>query len=165
MVTEPTSISDPIAEVAAKAHLSSLKFFSEKNLWVGAFLGGPLVAGYMIARNFSALGEPARATNTWRVVLPLTVILFAGIAMIPEDVNIPNFVFSMSYALLSVHFLKKYQGHQLALHKEAGGVNYSWWMVVGISLLGALVIGLAFALLFLSADLLSDPGVVNELWD
>ncbi|HLM58786.1 MAG TPA: hypothetical protein VK422_21965 [Pyrinomonadaceae bacterium] len=39
--------------------------YSDKFIWVGCGLGGPLVAGYIIAQNFEAFGKRESAVVTW----------------------------------------------------------------------------------------------------
>ncbi len=158
-------ISDPIAEVAAKAKAASARVYLSKNIWVGAFLGGPLVAGYMIARNFNTFEERQKSVNTWRVVIPLSMVIFYLSSLIPENVNFPSIILSLMYAGISVHYMKKYQGHHVALHLEHGGAAYSWGRVIAVSLLGILLTGLFFAAIFASAELAGDGELLEDVRD
>ena len=66
------------------------KIYKDRAFWVGTFLGGPLVAGYLFSENFKSLGQPEKVKPTWIITIIATVVIFGGIFMIPENINIPN---------------------------------------------------------------------------
>lgn len=41
----------------------TVKIYKDRAIWAGTFLGGPLVAGYLIAENFKVFNEKKRATT------------------------------------------------------------------------------------------------------
>jgi len=41
------------------------KVYRDKTIYVGTFLGGPLVAGYLIAQNFKTFNEQDNIKKTW----------------------------------------------------------------------------------------------------
>lgn len=51
----------------------SKKIYKDKAIWVGTFLGGPLVAGYFIAENFKVFGEYGKAKKTWIYAILTTI--------------------------------------------------------------------------------------------
>ena len=53
------------------------KLYRDKAIWVGTFIGGPLVAGYLIASNYKKLGEDKNAMKCWGYALGSTMILLA----------------------------------------------------------------------------------------
>jgi hypothetical protein len=54
------------------------KIYSEKNIWRATFLGGPLVAGYLLAENFKAFNEPEKVRKTWIIAVLATIIIFSA---------------------------------------------------------------------------------------
>ena len=49
------------------------KIYKDPALLLGAFFGGPLAAGYMIAGNFKAFGRPDKAKKTWLFTILATI--------------------------------------------------------------------------------------------
>ncbi|MGB3453203.1 MAG: hypothetical protein WBA59_05210 [Moheibacter sp.] len=52
------------------------KIYKDKAIWVGTFLGGPLVAGYYIAENFKAFNDSKKAKKTWFFAILSTIAIF-----------------------------------------------------------------------------------------
>ena len=52
------------------------KIYSNRLIELGTLLGGPLVAGYLIAENFKTLNEPEKVKITWIFSILATVIIF-----------------------------------------------------------------------------------------
>lgn len=115
------------------------KIFKERAFWVGTFLGGPLVAGYLFSENFKAFGEKEKITPTWIIAIIVTIVVFGIAFMIPENVNFPNQLIPIAYSAIAYGLFKKYQENQSNEHIESGGQFYSWWRVIGISIIGILI--------------------------
>jgi hypothetical protein len=62
-----------------------IKLYSSKAISGATFLGGPLVAGYLIGENFKALDKPNEGRNSLIIGIISTIILFGGIFMVPEN--------------------------------------------------------------------------------
>ena len=127
------------------------KIFKEKAFWVGTFLGGPLVAGYLFSQNFKVFGEKDKITPTWIIAIIVTIVVFGIAFIIPENINIPNQLIPIAYSAFAYGLFKKYQENQSNEHIESGGQFYSWWRVIGISIIGLLItvipiFGTAFAM-------------------
>jgi hypothetical protein len=43
------------------------KLYKDKAIWIGTFIGGPLVAGYLIAENYKKLGQDKNASKSWGI--------------------------------------------------------------------------------------------------
>jgi hypothetical protein len=112
------------------------KIYSDRAVWFGSFVGGPLVAGYFIAENFKVFGDTQKANKTWFITIIGTIIIFGGFFLIPENVKIPPVVIPLSYTSLAYYFTLHFQRNAINNHVQTGGVLFSWWRVVGISLLG-----------------------------
>ena len=100
---------------------SERKIYKERAIWLGTFFGGPLAAGYIIAENFKAFDRPDNAKKTWLCTILATIIIFAGIFSIPEDIQIPNQLIPLIYTGIAILILRYYQGKQIQSHFKSGG--------------------------------------------
>jgi hypothetical protein len=55
------------------------KIYTDRLIWAGTFLGGPLVAGYLIAENFKVFNEPNKVKLTWIYAIIATIVIFGGV--------------------------------------------------------------------------------------
>ena len=69
------------------------KIYKEGAIQIGAFLGGPLVAGYLIAVNYKQLGEDGNVKKTWMWIIIGFIAYFVIAAIVPDSV--PAIVFSV----------------------------------------------------------------------
>lgn len=128
-----------------------VKIYKDKAFWVGTYLGGPLVAGYLFAENFKALGQSEKTKSTWIITGIATLIIFGGIFLIPEDVNIPNFIIPLTYTALAYGLFKKYQSEKAEAHIQQGGEVYGWGRLILVGIIGLLITsGPIFAVAYLS---------------
>ena len=126
------------------------KIYKDREIWVGSFLGGPLAAGYLIAENFKAFNEADKAKKTWIYTIIATVIIFGGIFMIPDSVNIPNQIIPIIYTVIAYYLAKHFQGQNISAHIDSGGQLHSWrrTFTVGLICLAITIIPIVcFALL------------------
>jgi hypothetical protein len=127
------------------------KIYKDRAIWGGTFLGGPLVAGYLIAENFKAFGEPEKAKKTWIYTVIATVIIFGGAFLMPDIEMMPRQIIPIVYTAIAYYLIQYYQGAQINSHIAAGGQVYSGWRVFGVAVIGlvitmAVVFGVAFVL-------------------
>lgn len=132
-------------ETPLTIEIPSKQIYSERKVWTGTLLGGPLVAGYMIASNFKAFNEPNNAIKTWVYAIVATVIIFGGVLMIPEGNKLPSQIIPLIYTGIASFLVQRLQGKQLAKHAEDGGKSYTWWRTIAVGLIGLV---LTFAALF-----------------
>ena len=66
------------------------KVYKERAIWVGTFLGGPLVAGYLIAENFKVFHQNDRVKKTWIYSIIATIVIFGVAFAIPDNIKIPK---------------------------------------------------------------------------
>lgn len=117
----------------------SEKVFSETSVRVGTFLGGPLIAGYLMAENFRVFKETEKVNNTWIISIISTIIIFGGIFLVPLPEKIPNSVIPLAYTAVVSFLVQKYQGGQIKSHVNLGGAVFGWWRVVIISVIGLIL--------------------------
>jgi hypothetical protein len=127
------------------------KIYKDRAIWAGTFLGGPLVTGYLIAENFKAFNEPAKAKKTWIISILATIVIFGTAFLIADSINVPNQIIPLIYTAIAYYIVQKFQESNITAHINAGGQFFSWWRTIGISILGVIItlaIIFGFALVF-----------------
>lgn len=115
------------------------KIYKDRAIWVGTFLGGPLVAGYLIAENFKAFNEKDKAKKTWIYAIVATVIVFGGVFLIPATIKIPNQIIPLIYTAIAYYLVQHFQGQSIAAHINSGGLLHSWWRTISVGLIGLVI--------------------------
>lgn len=131
--------------------IPGIKLYRESAVRVGTFLGGPIIAGYLLAENYKVLGEPGKMRTTWAYSILATVLIYGAVFLIPEIEKIPNYIIPLVYSVIASLIFQKYQGNQLKNHIEKGGQLYTIWRAVLIGLIGLLATAvIIFVLLYLT---------------
>jgi len=140
------------------------KFYSQKAIAIATYFGGPLAAGYLVKKNYEALELPDSAKKALFIGIVSTVLLFAGIFSVPEQVmeKVPNFLIPAIYTVIIYLIVEKFQGESLKLHKESGGEFYSGWKAAGV---GAIAMVILAAGIFLTAFLAGDFSGTGSAYD
>jgi eukaryotic-like serine/threonine-protein kinase len=115
------------------------KVFDNTSIWLGSYIGGPFIAGYMIAKNFKAFKDTQRENTTWIITILFLIFFFIVIFSIPEDSKIPNYIIPITYTAVASYLMQLFQGQSLAKHLSAGGQIHSRWRSAGIGLVGFVV--------------------------
>ncbi len=102
------------------------KIYKSNAIRVGTFLGGPLVAGYLIAENYRTFNEDDKAKRTWLITAIATVLILGAVFLIPDSVKIPNVVFPLIYSWIASYLVQHYQGGQIDGYITSGGETYNW---------------------------------------
>ncbi|MFN7494681.1 MAG: hypothetical protein ACK5RG_17300 [Cyclobacteriaceae bacterium] len=130
------------------------KIYKEKAIGVGTFLGGPLVAGYLIAENFKAFNETDKAKKTWIYTIVATVIIFSGIFLIPDNVKIPNQIIPLIYTAIASYLTQYLQGQNILAHLNSGGQFFGWGRTIAVGLIGLVItIVSIFGFVFISESM------------
>jgi len=127
------------------------KIYSESKVAGATFLGGPLVAGYMIAENYKALDHPDKAKTAWIYASVFALVLFGIGFLLPESVNIPSYILPLLCIVVARSVVKQQQGGLIASHLTAGGQEHSWGRTIVISLIGlSLTLVVIFAVVIIA---------------
>lgn len=129
----------------------NFKLYKDRSIYVGTFLGGPMVAGYLAAQNFKLLGQQEKVKITWTIATIATVLIFGGLFLVPDIEKIPSYIIPLIYTGIAQFLVQKYQGTAIKAHIENGGQTYSAWRAVLIGLVGVVIlIAIVFAIVLLS---------------
>lgn len=115
------------------------KLYKSRSIYIATFLGGPLVAGYMISENFKALGQSEKIRNTWLITIGVTIVIFSLMFFGSFMEKVPKYIIPILYAGATELLVSKYQGKAINEHIEKGGPIYSGWKVFLISIIGLLI--------------------------
>ncbi len=125
------------------------KIYEERSFRIATFLGGPLVAGYLLAENFKAFNEPGKAKKAWFYSILTTLLLFCISFFVPGIDKIPSVIFPIVYTAIAYYLVQTYQGEKIKAHLLSGGEAYKWWRALLIGLLGmAILLVVIFCLVY-----------------
>ncbi|HXB34655.1 MAG TPA: hypothetical protein VNV35_14580 [Puia sp.] len=135
------------------------KLYKDNAVWVGTFIGGPLVGCYLAAENFKQLGQPDKARISWIIAILTLLVIAGGLFLIPGIEKVPRYIIPLTYTLIARVLVQRYQGEAIKSHIAQGGPTYSSWRTVWIALVGAAILfAVIFGLLFLlDKDFLQSP--------
>jgi len=110
--------------------------------WItfATYIGGTLAGCYLIGENFKNLGNKDLAERMFKIGIMSTILIFGVIAFIPENIvdKIPNELIPFTYTTIIYLYIRKFQGKSIKEHIENGGLKYSGWKVLGISILSVI---------------------------
>jgi len=135
------------------------KVFTKSNITWAAVFGGPIAVAYMFASNFGVFGPAQLAVRSWLVAFAIYLSILVISSYLPLD-SLPNFVYTVAYALIANGFFMKFQAEQVDRHlshngQKQGGVKAFLVIIMGMFTTLALIIGYMY---------LSDPEGVELLW-
>ncbi len=151
-------MADPITE-------DSKKFYSQRDISIATFFGGPLAAGFLVKKNYETMGLDGPAKRSLIIGILSTILLVAGLIALPEHVTdqIPVAILPGIYTGIIYLIVEKLQGPVLNQHKAGGGAFYSGWNAAGTGLV-AMVILISFVAVtaFMAGDLTKRTSGFNQ---
>jgi hypothetical protein len=142
----------------------AVKLYKDRAFWVGTFLGGPLVAGYLFSENFKVLGEPEKVKPTWIITIIVTIIIFSGVFLIPDNINIPNQIIPIAYTAIAFGLFKKYQEEKTLEHINQGGLIHNWGRVIGVGIIGILITMLPIFAIAYASDTIDQINISTKTY-
>lgn len=110
------------------------KLYSQRAISIATFFGGPMAAGILARQNFKNLGKDDYGRYALIIGIVSTILIFVGIFSLPEGVidKVPNVLIPTIYTGIIYVIIEKFQGNELANHKDNNGEFYSLWKAAGI---------------------------------
>jgi uncharacterized protein len=141
--------------------INSLKLINKKQLYISAFIGGPLIAGFVAAHNFWKLKQKGKAVQMVLYGLALTLLFEAFLSLLvlfifhplrmDKGIAISLVLFGagqllFTYIIFKLLKIKNLQGLVFPGHRE----YYSKWQIIPIILLSLsyLVVHIDIPILF-----------------
>jgi hypothetical protein len=131
--------------------INTKKVYNENAIRIGTFLGGPLVTGYLMAKNYKQLGENGKVKLTWILSILATIVVITIAFLLPT--NTQTRIIPIIYSAASFYLVKNLQGKQIKSHLEQGGETYSAWRAVLVGVISLVIILLILFCGFLMMDL------------
>lgn len=125
------------------------KVYKERGLAWGAFLGGPIIAGYLLIKNYKSLGKKSAVNKALGITIASTIIYCMLAYFFQEVVNLSFVPLAIICMVVTQQVFKQQQAADVETHIQKGGEVYSNWRAVGIGLLFSIIIisilvGIAF---------------------
>ena len=140
------------------------KVYKEGAFWVGSFLGGPLTASYLFAENFKVFGENKKAKLSWIIGI-ITLIIILGIAYaLPGNYSGSNKFIIFLYSGIAYGLFYKFQREKTTQHINAGGKTYSWWRVLFVSIIGAIITLILVLPILYVVEIINVPEVLTKTY-
>jgi len=120
---------------------------------LATFFGTVFAGGLILAINFKRLGKESEARKTLLFSAIALAVVFLIAFQIPEDVNVPNIIFTIIQLVAMIQIAKKLQAADINHHIDNGGWVASNWKAFGISLLvltGVMAILFLVVMMFMS---------------
>jgi|SRR5580704_5291196 hypothetical protein len=110
---------------------SSTRYYTPAHVLLGSLLGGPIAGGYLVSRNHALFGAPRRALIALLVSGVVLLGVFALGLLAPQASRIlPPIIIAILYRSYAEHKFSQ----PIARSLEQGWMPYSWWRVVGITI-------------------------------
>ena len=127
---------------------TTVRLYSPKQIGVAAFVGSPVAAGWFFWCNEQTLGRPGTGARWFWWMLVVTVAVVALSFVLPA--KFPPFIIPLAYTLALRNTAKNLYEAPFAGFLAQGGVQGSWWNVMGIGFLALfMVLALVFGVVLL----------------
>lgn len=133
--------------------------YSSRQIGIGALLGGPLAATFMLRGNFLGLQRAQEARRTVIIGILATILVLALAIFLPIP-RFMNSVIPISYAVIAQTIAHHYGFSHQRILLSSDFVKQSHWKVLGVS---AVFLALTFAISIpvLMALLLAFPKLIS----
>ena len=117
------------------------KFYTENQIYVATFLGGPIPAGILVSQNLKKLGEQHLANAALLGTVVFTFLLFLGIMQIPDHIfeRIPSLAFTALYTVFVFVLYRRYLADRVNAELLDKDFRASNWSVAGYGFLGLMI--------------------------
>jgi hypothetical protein len=126
-------------EITFFADVTPQKIYTLRAIQVATFLGGPLIAGYLISENYRVFNEDKKSKMAILGGVLATILLFGIIFMLPDTKKVPTYIIPVAYSWATYLLVQQLMGAQMKAHLAGGGQVYTIWRAVLASLIGLTV--------------------------
>jgi hypothetical protein len=119
--------------------VTSQKIYTLRSIQVATFLGGPIIAGYLISENYRAFNEDKKSKIAIMLGVLATIVLFGVVFMLPDTKKVPTYIIPLAYSWGAYILVQQLMGAQMKAHFAAGGGVYTIWRALLAALIGGTV--------------------------
>ena len=147
----------PLASLEVAAQLDpGVRLFKISGIGLATFLSNVLGGGLLLAYNYRAMGEPAKARRAVVYSLVGAAVVMALAFLLPE--NVPGMALTIPQLVVMVQLAKSLQGPAILARRRAELPMRSNWLAAGIAvlaMLAQLIVLVAIMLLFYRDEVLA----------
>lgn len=126
----------------------SRKIYSKNQIDIATFIGGPLIAGYLISQNFKVFGDKEASKKTMVISLISTAIFIGLLILLRSITNkIPSISIAIIPLVVASLIVRTYQSEKIEEYLKKGYSKASSLEVFGKSILSLLIAVMLFFLL------------------
>lgn len=120
----------------------NIKIYSNREITIATFFGGPLAAGYLVKKNYQVMRDTDKANKSFWIGIITTIVLFIVIFSLPESVldKTPQQLIPIIYTSIISLIVNNLQGQFIKAHKENGGQYHSGWKVAKVGVVSMLIL-------------------------
>lgn len=143
---------------------SNRKVYKDKAIYAGTFLGGPLIAGYMLSENFKVFDEKEKVAYTWIITSIWTLIIFTIAYFLPDDKTSSKILLPLSNAIIAYSITQRTQGKNIAAYLQKGSQVYGWGRSLIVSLIGAIITIILIIPFLLAIDYFANNDLTTKVY-
>ena len=126
--------------------------YSARQVSTAAYLGGAIAGGWLMSRNFGAVGDQGQQKVAIFGSLLLTAAMAVGAMWLPTDFP-SSLIPLVAVGIFSAWYYFKLQA-VFAAHRDNGGAQATWWKTIGISVVAFVITFMVFIVPLLSLPIL-----------
>lgn len=111
---------------------SNYALYKVSGVGLATFIGTPLAGGIILSINYKRLGKFSESRKSIIFSLLGTLALLFLAVLIPDDLHVPNTVFSVVPIVVMIMLAKQLQEAEINRHISTGGAIASNWKALGI---------------------------------
>jgi hypothetical protein len=117
------------------------KIYSKNQIDIATFIGGPLIAGYLLSQNFKTFGEKEAAKKSTIFSILGLLLLISAFVLLPESITskIPNIFVAVIPIVIASLVVRIYQSKKIEEYLKSGYKTASSLGVFGESLLSLII--------------------------
>jgi len=145
-----------------------LKLYSNREITIATYFGGPMAAGYLVKKNYQVMGDSKKGVLSLVIGIVSTILIFAGIFSLPDSIidKIPQPLIPLIYTAIISLLVNKLQGPFIKFHKSNGGLIHSGWKAAGVGAVSLLILIASVALTaFIAGDFSKSAAFDGEGYD
>jgi len=116
------------------------KVYKIREVGIGAFIGGPLAAGYMLFKNYKTFGKDQLAKRTVWITLLSSVLILGAIILVTFEDTFPSYLLPIIFLGISRLLTELYQKSDIEAFLLDGGEAYSIWRAIAVGIISSVII-------------------------
>jgi hypothetical protein len=142
-------------------YMDKYQIYTERTILISTLIGGPLVAGYLMARNFKAFQEPEKIKYTWIYSILATILTFSSARLLSaidhSSYQSTNLLIPLIYLAATSLMVKRYQKEKIEKLISSGIKAFTVWRGLGIGCIGLVTTLVIFIFPSFASNMITEP--------